>query len=44
MNIRVFDNEAQAGQAAALVIAAQIVKKPDAVIGLATGGTPVLTY
>ncbi|NLO35760.1 MAG: glucosamine-6-phosphate deaminase [Clostridiaceae bacterium] len=44
MNIRVFDNEAQAGQAAALVIAAQIVKKPDSVIGLATGGTPVLTY
>ena len=44
MNIRVFDNEAQAGQAAALVIGAQIVKNPDSVIGLATGSTPVLAY
>ena len=44
MNIRVFNNELQAGQAAALIIAAQILNKPASVIGLATGGTPVVAY
>ena len=44
MNIRVFDNEMQAGQAAALLIAAQILNKPESVIGLATGSTPLKTY
>ena len=37
MFVRVFENEVQAGQAAALLIGAQIVRKPDSVIGLATG-------
>ncbi|MEA4888488.1 MAG: glucosamine-6-phosphate deaminase [Clostridiaceae bacterium] len=44
MNIRVFDNELQAGQAAALLIAAQIMAKPESVIGLATGSTPLQAY
>jgi glucosamine-6-phosphate deaminase len=44
MIIRVFDNEMQAGQAAALMIAAQILSEPASVLGLATGGTPVKTY
>ena len=29
---------------AAAIIAAQVVHKPDCVLGLATGGTPVGTY
>ncbi|NLM76479.1 MAG: glucosamine-6-phosphate deaminase [Ruminococcaceae bacterium] len=44
MNIRVFENDRQAAQAAACMIAAQILSKPAAVIGLATGGTPVPAY
>ncbi|MBP8989036.1 MAG: glucosamine-6-phosphate deaminase [Clostridia bacterium] len=44
MNIRVFDNERQAGLAAAYLIAAQIVGKSEAVIGLATGSTPIPAY
>jgi len=44
MNIRVFYNDIQAGQAAALLIAAQILNKPESVIGLATGSTPLKTY
>ena len=44
MIIRVFDNEMQAGHAAALMIAAQILSEPASVLGLATGGTPVKTY
>lgn len=44
MNIRVYDNEAQAGQAAATLITAQILRKPESVIGLATGSTPLDTY
>jgi len=44
MLIRVFENEVQAGQAAALLIGAQIVRKPDSVIGLATGSSPVTAY
>ena len=44
MFVRVFENEVQAGQAAALLIGAQIVRKPDSVIGLATGSSPVNAY
>jgi glucosamine-6-phosphate deaminase len=44
MNIRVFDNEAQAGEAAATLITAQVLRKPESVIGLATGSTPLDTY
>ena len=44
MQIRVFENAAQVGQAAATIIAAQILSKPDSVLGLATGSTPIPTY
>jgi len=44
MQIRVFENAAQVGQAAATLIAAQILSKPDSVLGLATGSTPIPTY
>ena len=44
MQIHVFENAAQVGQAAATLIAAQVISKPDAVLGLATGSTPIPTY
>jgi len=44
MQIHVFENAAQVGQAAATLIAAQVLSKPDAVLGLATGSTPIPTY
>ena len=39
-----YDSAAQVGQAAATLIAAQIIAKPDSVLGLATGSTPIPTY
>lgn len=44
MKIKVLENEVLVGQAAALIIAAQILRKPDSVLGLATGSTPIDTY
>ena len=44
MEIRIFENAAQVGQAAATLIAAQVISKPDSVLGLATGSTPIPTY
>ena len=44
MRICKFDTAAQVGQAAATLIAAQLLRKPDSVLGLATGSTPVPTY
>ncbi len=44
MHIQVFDNELKAGQAAAMLIAAQILSDPESVIGLATGSTPLPAY
>lgn len=44
MQIHVFENAAQVGQAAATLIAAQVLTKPTSVLGLATGATPVPTY
>jgi len=44
MEIRVFHNAAQAGQAAAAMFASQLTEKPDSVLGLATGSTPIPTY
>ena len=35
---------AEMSRKAANIIAAQVVAKPDCVLGLATGGTPVGTY
>lgn len=44
MDIQVFQSEALAAQAAATLFAAQIISKPDSVLGLATGGTPLPCY
>lgn len=44
MQIHVFENAAQVGQAAATLIAAQVLSKPNAVLGLATGSTPIPAY
>ena len=44
MNIRIFDRPDQVGQAAATLIAAQVIEKPAAVLGLATGSSPIPTY
>ena len=44
MEIRVFDNATQVGAAGAALFAAQLLKKPDSVLGLATGSSPIPTY
>ena len=44
MRICRFSTAAQVGRAAAAIIAAQLLRKPDSVLGLATGSTPVPTY
>lgn len=40
MQIHLYDSAAQVGQAAATLIAAQIIAKPDSVLGLATAPPP----
>ena len=44
MILHVFENEGSLARAAAALFAAQILRKPDSVIGLATGSTPISTY
>ncbi len=44
MQIHIFNSSAQVGQAAATIIAAQLLRKPDSILGLATGSSPVPTY
>ncbi|MDO4838194.1 MAG: glucosamine-6-phosphate deaminase [Clostridia bacterium] len=44
MQICRFSTAAQVGQAAAALIAAQLLRKPDSVLGLATGSSPIPTY
>ncbi len=44
MQVRIFSTAQQVGQAAATLIAAQVIRKPDSVLGLATGSTPVPAY
>lgn len=44
MKIKVFENEQFAAHAAADMIIAQITAKPNSVLGLPTGSTPVPTY
>lgn len=39
MNIQIFENEAQAYRACATMLAAQLIERPDSVLGLATGST-----
>ncbi|MDD3213051.1 MAG: glucosamine-6-phosphate deaminase [Eubacteriales bacterium] len=44
MQIHHYANEKQVGQAAAMLIGAQLLKKPGSVLGLATGSSPIPTY
>ncbi|NLW20497.1 MAG: glucosamine-6-phosphate deaminase [Clostridiales bacterium] len=44
MVVHVFDQASQVAEAAAAVFTAQLLEKPDSVLGLATGSTPVDTY
>ena len=44
MQIHIFDSPEQVSHAAATLMAAQLLHKPDSVLGLATGSTPVGTY
>lgn len=44
MQIHLYDQPAQVGQAAAMLIAAQLIQRPDSVLGLATGSSPIPTY
>lgn len=44
MNVMIYKDKETASRAAATIIAAQILQKPNSVLGLATGGSPVLTY
>ena len=44
MNVYIYDDVNVLGRAAATLIAGKVVAKPDAVIGLATGSTPIPTY
>lgn len=44
INIKVFDTKEQIAKEAAQMIATQIKSKPDSVLGLATGASPILTY
>ena len=44
MQIHIYKTAAQIGQAAATLIAAQLLRKPDSIFGLATGSSPIPTY
>ena len=44
MQVHLYDSSAQVGQAAAILIGAQLIGKPGSVLGLATGSTPIPTY
>ena len=44
MIVNIYDTPEQVGQAAAVLVCAQVLSKPDAVLGLATGSTPIETY
>ena len=44
MHVHVYDSQRQTALAAASLFAATILSKPDAVLGLATGSTPLLLY
>ncbi len=44
MNVLVFDTEEQIGIAAGYYMCGQVLQKPDSVLGLATGSTPLKPY
>ncbi|MBR0462967.1 MAG: glucosamine-6-phosphate deaminase [Clostridia bacterium] len=44
MQVFVYKNEHEVGKAAGMIVASEILRKPDCVLGLATGSTPIPTY
>ena len=44
MHVYVYPNAEKLAQAAGALMAATVLEKPDAILGLATGSTPVPTY
>ncbi|NLZ69899.1 MAG: glucosamine-6-phosphate deaminase [Clostridiaceae bacterium] len=44
MNIHVFEEQSQIDRVGALLVAAQVLRKPDSVLGFATGSTPLGIY
>lgn len=44
MNVLVFDTEEQIGVAAGYYMCGQVLQKPNSVLGLATGSTPLKPY
>ena len=44
MQVHIYESAQQVGQAAATLFAAQIIRKPDSVLGLATGSSPIGCY
>ena len=44
MNVLVMKNTQEIGKAAGTMFAAQVISKPNSVLGLATGSTPIPTY
>ncbi len=44
MVVKVYKSAEEIGKAAASMYAAQVIKKPDSVLGFATGSTPIPTY
>lgn len=44
MQVHVYDTGKQVGRAAALLFASQVIRKPDSVLGLATGSSPLDCY
>ena len=44
MVVRTYDSKDAIGAAAATLFAACVIRKPHAVLGLATGSTPIPTY
>ena len=44
MQVRIFDSPEKVAQAAAVLVASQILAKPNSVLGLPTGATPIPVY
>lgn len=44
MNVLIYDNEEQIGIAAGNYMCGQVLQKPDSILGLATGSTPLKPY
>lgn len=44
MNVLVYKSTEEIGKAAGTMFASQVINKPDSILGLATGSTPIPTY